>query len=419
MDVTEKIEKYIDDYRSIWPLSGVIYVVKDGNTVFEKAYGMACHEFDIPNTVDTRFTLASVSKQFTAFAVMQLYDKELIDIDTPVNNYLPESLKIDSRITIHHLLSHTSGLKNFYTFEDDFFQEFDRTNFSKEKYFSRYINQELSFVPGEKFEYNNAGYNMLAWLVEEVSGLAFKEYLEEHIFSPLNMQNTFLDNSQDIIKNKADLYTKDRNTIVRCPYYNEKYSIGAGAVISTCHDLYKWYGCLKNKELLSENTYQHFFKVNMDNYCYGLTKDVHHNRDRYYHGGDHLGSRTYVQYFFDDDLCIIVLMNTDTNNQYRLGNAINDIVFNSEPELPNVLKEIVLDEGLTKEYEGVYLDNKIELRQHEGEWEFVRFDDNLRIAIYPIGNHQFAARWNERFVPYTLKKNDQGVFEFFGFPKVR
>lgn len=245
MDITGLMNRYIDEYTAIWPFSGVISVIKKGKSVFQNAYGMACHEFNIPNTIDTCFSLASVSKQFTSFAVMQLYEKGLIDIDTPVNNYLPETLRIDNRITAHHLMSHTSGLYNFYTFHDDFFQEYDKTNYSKLDFFNKYINRPLSFEPGSKYEYCNSGYNMLAWLVEAVSGQEFGNYIKEHIFIPLSMHNTALDDGTNIIKNKAYLYTMDHDTIVRCPYYNEKYSIGAGGIVSNCSDLHRWYQCLK------------------------------------------------------------------------------------------------------------------------------------------------------------------------------
>ncbi len=117
------IQEYMDHYTShFFSFTGVISVTQNGKTLFfQNAYGEANIEFSIPNTLDTTYSIASVSKQFTAFAILQLYDKGLIDLDLPINHYLPEILEVDSRITIHHLLSHTSGLKNFCTFEDDFF----------------------------------------------------------------------------------------------------------------------------------------------------------------------------------------------------------------------------------------------------------------------------------------------------------
>lgn len=416
-NIADSIKGYLDEYTAIWPFSGVVYVVKEGEVLFQNAYGMACHEFAIPNTMDTCFALASISKQFTCFAVMQLYEKGLLDIDAPVNNYLPDALKIDPRITAHHLMSHTSGLYNFYTFQDDFFQEYNRSNYSQLDYFNKYINQPLSFEPGSKYEYCNAGYNMLALLVEAVSGQTFSDYLEKNIFTPLEMENTTLDDGANIIKNKAYAYTMDRDTVVRSQYYNEKFSIGAGGLVSNCSDLYKWYQCLKSGSLLSDRTYKRIFSENLNRYCYGLIRDVKYERTRYLHGGDHLGIATYMQSFFEDDTCIIILSNNDFTNQNRLGDSISELIFTAKTAAPGKLPEIELDETLAKKYEGVYLDKKIELRRYHGAWEFVRFDGNLHIAIYPVGNHQFSCKWREQFKPYTLTESEDGVFEFFGFKK--
>lgn len=108
------IESYIDKYIEIWPFSGTIGVLNKGKIVFNKSFGMACHEYNILNNIDTCYALASMSKQFTAFLVMLLYEQKKIDIDKPINLYLPKELYIDDNITTHHLLSHTSGLPQFY-----------------------------------------------------------------------------------------------------------------------------------------------------------------------------------------------------------------------------------------------------------------------------------------------------------------
>lgn len=156
----------------------------------------------------------------------------------------------------------------------------------------------------------------------------------------------------------------------------------------------------------------------MNGYCYGLNHDINHEKVRYYHGGDHLGIVTYVQNFFDDDICIIILSNNDFNNQYRLGDSISDIIFTSKTDhIPERLPEITLDEELAQKYEGVYLNKKIELRRHNGAWEFVRFNRSLHISIYPVGNHQFSCKWRYQYNPYTLTECDDGTFEFFGYKK--
>ena len=202
MKVTS-IAQYLEEYIKIWPFSGTIGVMQNKNIIFQKSYGNACHEYNIENTMDTGFTLGSISKQFTAFIVMLLYDQGKLDIYIPINNYLPEELWIDNRITAHHLLSHTSGLHQFNNWEDDFFQIYDRGTFCRQDFFNKYIDRPLNFEPGTEFEYNNAGYNMLAWTIENVCNQSFGEVLKSLIFVPLGMKNSVLDDGHNIIKNKA------------------------------------------------------------------------------------------------------------------------------------------------------------------------------------------------------------------------
>lgn len=411
------IESYIDKYIEIWPFSGTIGVLNNEKVVYNKSFGMACHEYGIPNNIDTCYTLGSMSKQFTAFLVMFLYEHKRIDIDKPINLYLQKELYIDDRITAHHLLSHTSGLHQFYNWEDDFFQIYDRSTFNRKDFFTKFIKRPLSFEPGDQFEYNNANYNILAWAIENIVGINFGEALKKYIFDPLGMKNTVLDDGHIIIKNKAFPYQMDRNEIVRCQYYNEKFSVGAGAVLSNFDDLCKWYYCLKNKMYLSDNTYTRFFTENKDGYCYGLNKDKVYGRTRFYHGGDHLGVMTYRQDFYDDDICIVVLSNLDCGNNYHIGNCITEIIFNGQTEEPKRIPEVKLDKASLSKYEGVYYKDKIVLELGKEGLEFLRFNGDVHHLLYPVGKNKFARKWSAQTNPYELKECEDGSFEFFGFKK--
>lgn len=127
------LAQYVNDYIVRWNFSGVIYVVKEGEVLLQTASGMACYEFEVLNTINTKFSLASITKQFTAFAIMQLWDQGKLDLHSSANTYLPPNLAIDSRITIHHLLSHSSGLSQFYNFEEDFFGDYNRNTYVKQQ----------------------------------------------------------------------------------------------------------------------------------------------------------------------------------------------------------------------------------------------------------------------------------------------
>lgn len=412
-----KLEAYINKYTELWNFYGVIQVTKKGEVLLEKAYGYANIEFGVKNDIHSCFSIASMSKQFTAFAIMLLYENKMLDIDKPAQLYLPDNMKIDESITVHHLLSHTSGLYNFTNFENDFFGEYNRMNYSRNDFFQRYINKKPTKPPGTEYDYNNSNYNLLAWIIENVSGEKYEDYLRKHIFLPLNMIHTYTDDGRKTIKNRSCNYVNDFDEIIKCPYYNEKFSIGAGAIISNCNDLYEFYTCLRDQKILSKKSYTRFLNENQNNYCYGLEHHHVYGTNRYSHGGDHLGISTYMQNYFDEDICIIILSNNEAINQYRLGNAISDILHDVDVAAPTIYKELPINERELEKYCGTYLKDKIEVNLINGKLYFTRFSGNLHIEIYRVGEGRFVRRYFDQIHPYSIVEDESGKMSFFGYAR--
>lgn len=412
-----KLETYINKYLDLWDFYGVIQVIHKGEVLFENAYGYASIEFGIKNDINSCFSIASISKQFTAFAIMLLYDKKMLDIDKSALLYLPVDMKIDESITIHHLLSHTSGLYNFYNFDNDFFAGYNRMDYSRNEFFRQFINKKTTNPPGTTYDYNNSNYNLLAWIIENVSGEKYEDYIRNNIFLPLNMMNSDVDDGCKLIKYRSSNYSRDFDSIIRSPYYNEKFSIGAGAIISNCDDLFKWYSCLRDRKILTQKTYIKFLKENKNNYCYGLEHHHIYGTDRYSHGGDHLGISTYMQNYFDEDICVIILSNNESINQYRLGNSISDILHQVVVDFPIKHEEFPINENKLKEYCGTYLKDKIQVELINGKLYFTRYSGNLHIEIYPVGEDRFARRYFDQNHPYSIAKNENGKMTFFGYIK--
>ena len=364
-EIQKSLKNYITAEMDYWDFSGVVRIIQNGRILFETCRGYSNIEFGIKNTMETKFTIASVTKQFTAFAIMILYDKGLLQLDEKANRYLPSNMQLPSEITVHHLLSHTSGLHNNYNFEDDFYVGEDRKPYDKEQFFRNWIIREPIKKPGEEFEYNNSNYNLLAWIIEHVSGQTYSEFLQENIFSRIGMNNTMFDNSQNIIPNKANNYMRDYGKLVRVPYTNNLYSIGAGALVTNCDDLQNWYECLKNRKILSEYAYRIYLSENKNNYCYGLERYEEDRTIKYAHGGDMLGVSAYTQYYFDEDICIIVISNTESLDQYRFGNGIAAILHNKQEPVSYRPEEIFLSPDEFEKYTGTYLPSKIHIEQKQ------------------------------------------------------
>ncbi|MEI2395990.1 MULTISPECIES: serine hydrolase domain-containing protein [Paenibacillus] len=416
--ISVKLENYINKYLELWDFYGVIQVTRKGEVLFEKACGYASIEFGIKNDIHSRFSLASMSKQFTAFAVMLLHDRKMLDVDASAQLYLPADLRIDESITVHHLLSHTSGLYNFYNFENDFFGGYNRMNYSQTEYFQQYINKNPTKPAGTEYDYNNSNYNLLAWIIEHVTGERYGDFIRKHLFLPLNMLNTTVDDDSVTIANRSNNYAKDFAETVKSPYYNEKFSIGAGGIVSNCEDLHKWYTCLRDRKLLTPEAYTRFLSENDNNYCYGLEHHHLYGQDRYAHGGDHLGVSTYMQNFFAEDICIIILSNNEAINQYRLGNTISDIVHNVEVEAPVRHTELHLSERSLRMYCGTYLEDKIQIEFINGKLYFTRFSGNFHIELYPVSEGEFVQRYYDQNHPYRIAENDLGEMTFFGHTRI-
>ena len=401
-EIQKSLNRYITAEMNEWDFSGVVRIIQNGKILFEMCRGYSNIEFGIQNTMETRFTVASVAKQFTAFAIMILYDKGLLQLDKKANWYLPPNMQLPSEITVHHLLSHTSGLHNNYNFEDDFYVGEDRKPYNKEQFFRNWIIREPVKKPGKEFEYNNSNYNLLAWIIEYVSGQDYHEFLQEHIFLKLGMNHTIFDDGQTIIPNKASNYMHDYGELARVPYTNNLYSIGAGALVTNCDDLQKWYECLKNRDILSEDAYGIYLSENKNNYCYGLERYEEDRTIKYAHGGDMLGVSAYTQYYFDEDICIIVISNTESLDQYRFGNGIAAILHNKQAPVSYRPGEIFLSPEELEKYTGTYLPGKIHIEQKNGKLYLVRVNQNIHIELYCVGKDSFKRRFEEQQTIHKL-----------------
>ena len=401
-DTQQRLTAFIGRETEYWDFWGTIRIVKNGNILWETSRGYACPEFGVKNSMSTRFTIASVTKQFTAFAVMLLYDRGLLSLDADANTYLPEDMQIPSGITVHDLLAHTSGLYNFYNFEDDFYIGEDRLPYDRKVFLSKWILKQPMNAPGESFNYNNSNYNLLAWIIEYVSKQSYAEFLHENIFLPLGMTSTVFDDGLAVHENKANNYMHDYGRIVRVPYVNNLFLTGAGALVSNCDDLQKWYDCLKRRKLLSAKAYQRYFTENMNHYCYGLNQYDRNGVTMYAHGGDANGIAAYTQYFFEDDVCIIILSNNESLNQYRLGEDIADILFGKEPKHTARPDEVPVSEEDLRKFTGTYLPGKIRIELKDGKLYLVRVNQNIHIELYCIGPNTFIRRHEEQSYTHNL-----------------
>jgi CubicO group peptidase (beta-lactamase class C family) len=309
----------IDALFNDWNLKnhpgGVVGVMKSGEITYLNAFGNASLEYKVPNNNSTLFNIGSISKQFTAMGIVVLQKRGLLSVDDTVQKYFPEFPIFRNPITIKHLLQHTSGLRDFHELMalagwrgDDY-----RTNEDVMRLLQ--MQTDLNFKPGEQFMYSNTGYVVLAEIIENVTGENFKVWMQNNVFEPLQMKNTYVeDNNQHIVPNRATSYYHSHDKVFEMAQAYWAYT-GAGNMYSTTEDLLKW----AHNFYDPKTGWGQSFKVLQTlgglnngrpiNYAFGIYIDEMFGRKRIQHAGVVGGYRTFLCIYPEEELGVVVLTN--------------------------------------------------------------------------------------------------------------
>ncbi|MDR7871547.1 MAG: serine hydrolase [Tissierellaceae bacterium] len=397
-DIKNKLDTYLRALEKNQKFFGSVLVAKNGEILINEGYGFSDVSQQTENKSQTEFAIGSVTKQFVSAAIMQLSEKGLIGVDDKISKYLPDFPKGDL-ITIHNLLTHSSGLVDFTSLTEvlmnvtEINDENDILEFVKDK--------ELSFKPGEGFEYCNTNYLLLGLIVEEITNMNYEEYLKTNIFEPLNMNSTGF-NYEDGLHD-ATAYTGYLDV---APIDDELIlgiAFGAGNMYSTVEDLYRWNKALYAGEVVGIETLEEIFRDHIEiapgagHYSYGwMTFDFGFDKMTY-HGGNTLGFTAEIARLNNSNIDIIILSNKGYVDLNTVKNNIINILFGAEVELPQAKVVIEIeDTSIYDKYVGKY-----ELLPEMGidTLEILKVDEKLyaqvegqgAAEIYPETETQFFA----------------------------
>jgi len=313
--------------------NGTILVARQGTILYQRGFGLANREWNIPNDLQTKFEIGSMSKQFTAMLVLQFVNEGKIRLDGHVSDYLPYYRQdTGKRITISELLSHTSGIPNFITVPGFLDGPASRTRYSVREFAQKYCSSDLRFVPGTKFEYSNSGYFLLGAILEQVSGESYENLLQDRIFKPLGMKDSGYAHSETIIAHRAAGYERSPSGLQNARYYDMSIPFSAGALYSTVGDLYLWDQALYSERLLPARLRDLLFKPNLENYGYGWGILVPKPGSPYagesipMHGGAIFGFQSLIQRIVQHEEVIILLDNTDSPKLLEMAQQIRKIL---------------------------------------------------------------------------------------------
>lgn len=285
-----------------------VIVINEGEIILSKGYGMADLEENIPISTNTTFYLCSVSKQFTTMAIMMLSEKGKLNYNDRISRFFPELPSFGDNITVRHLLTHTSGLPDYFDSGASFpdITNHDVLNFAIH-------NNKLDFLPGEKYSYSNTSYVLLSMIVERASGMLFHSFMKKNIFDPLEMYDTRVyDSTKPVIKNRAKGYTRADEGYKPLDY--NLLTAGGGGIYSTVEDLFKWDRSLYSEILVKKTTLREAFTPQVDIgddrfYGFGWFIGRHCGLNTVSHSGSLLGFRTNILRFPEQRFSVIMLTN--------------------------------------------------------------------------------------------------------------
>lgn len=356
----DKLDKLVSAYAEYGKFNGSVLVAEKGKVIYKKGLGWADMEWNIPNQPDTKHRLGSITKQFTAMLVMQLVEQGKLKLNVPISTYLPDyPKKTGDVITIHHLLTHSSGIPNLTSFPG-FFKNISRNAYRPVQLVNLFADSTLQFEPGKNYAYSNSGYMLLGYLIEKVTGKSYEQGLQENIFTPLKMTNTGYDHSSPLLKNRAAGYQKNGRHYVHANYIDMSVPYAAGALYSTVEDLYLWDQALYGNQLLRRENMDLLFTRHIPSggsYYYGYGWDIGKiplgntaaQIETIGHGGGIDGFNTQLTRIQANNAFIVLLNNTGGAPLNEMTNAIAAILYDTSYNFPKRSVAYSLAERIEKE----------------------------------------------------------------------
>lgn len=384
-----RVDSVVKEFMAAKQIVGTsVGVMKDGRALLAKGYGFADLEHEVPATEHTVYRIGSVTKQFTAAAIMLLAEQGKLRLDDELTKFVADYPTSGHHITVDRLLTHTSGIKG-YT-EMPRFWEQSRLDLTHEQMIAMFSGEPFEFAPGERYQYNNSAYYLLGVIIEKVSGQSYAPFVKQHIFDRVGLAETHYLDEAPIVKHRAAGYEVRGGTVVNDDPLSMKLPYSAGSLGSSVLDLLKWNTALVAGRVVSAESYRRMTTPATLNdgshttYGYGLGTGTLGGHRKVAHGGGINGFRSQLAYYPDDRLTVVVLCNTGSANPDLLEAKITRLALGI-PE--KTVVEVPVPETELRKYAGTYNPGRSPLRVVLENGALTLFGTRLR----PIGGHRFVA----------------------------
>ena len=370
--------------------SGTVLVAQHGVPIFRRAYGFANREWRIANTLETKFRIASVTKQFTAAAILQLGEQGRLSLDDPVSKYYTGAPSAWASISLHHLLTHTSGIPSYTNAPLSELYSSSRIDRTPEALIALTRDKPLEFLPGSKFAYDNTGYLLLGQIIETVSGQSYAVYLENRIFGPLGMRHTGYDENTQILPARASGYTLDNRGLRNAYFISMTQPYAAGSLYSTAGDLLIWDQALHASKVISASSVAAMFTDYGFGYGFGEYIGKMQGHLVWGHAGGINGFTSKLTRYPAEELTVIVLSNLENAEVDKITEELAESAF-GEWVKPT---EVTVAPAILDEYAGAYLlAPGVVLRvRREGDHLTLQLTRRGRAQLYASAEHAFFAK---------------------------
>jgi len=353
----QKVDELLKAHVTVNDFSGTILLASKGQTLVAKGYGYANREWQIPNTPQTKFRIGSMTKQFTSMLIMQLRERGKIQLEASMCTYVTACPDAWKPVTIHHLLTHTSGIPTYTGIPA--WRETNMVPKRRDQIVDYFRDLPLQWVPGERYAYNNSGYYLLGVVIESVTGKKYEEALQELILTPLGLTDTGYDWTRTILPRRASGYSGRGAALVNSAPVDMQQPYAAGSMYSTVEDLLKWDQSLYTERLLPAAAKQIMWTPFRENYAYGWTvappaPALFGGYPRQAHTGGINGFASVIVRLPEPNLTVIVLANNDTANPSAVARDIAAIYFGQSYTIPAIRTVARVDPAIFDQYAGRY-----------------------------------------------------------------
>jgi CubicO group peptidase (beta-lactamase class C family) len=395
--------------------SGVaVLISKDGKIIYKKGFGYSDIPAKKPVTTITKFRIGSITKQFTASGILKLQEEGKLSVTDKLSKYFPDFPR-GNEVTIHHLLTHTSGIHS-YTGKSDFIERVVKP-VTNEELLTYFIKDEYDFNPGERYQYNNSGYFLLGYIIEKVSGKSYGQYLKETFFVPLQMNNTGVHTSTLKLDNEAKGYTKENGAYKLSPNWDMSWAGGAGALYSTVEDLFTWNEAVFNGKVLTKPSIEAAFTpVLLNNgkipdgtrYGYGWGLDSYRGEEMIGHSGGLHGFISQLARYPEDNMTVVILTNISPPEAHLNPNLIAECFLWEKMDKQKSFVAQTNDNVNVKIYEGRYdfKNGAVMTITSEGNNLFAQLSGQQKFPIFPSGPDEYF--WKVVEARIKFEKNEKG-----------